>query len=181
MWLQTGFELVNSFLDRLQVLTTNIYNTITTSTLYSSLEHIVWCSQSATRRFPVTASTVLFLCLLLKSSLHRLQYRTACASTCPLLITSRHGPHTKQLIYCGSVCCCGNVYWAPETALVYPLMSRSLHSKGSIRYIMFSCRVGAGVLPMFQRYILPPTSELPTTTGVTTQDRIRIPLFASIG
>jgi hypothetical protein len=39
----------------LQVITKNNYNTIAISTLYSSLEHTVQCSQSVTRRFLVTA------------------------------------------------------------------------------------------------------------------------------
>jgi hypothetical protein len=33
-----GFVLVNRFIDQLQVITTNNYNTIAISTLYSSLE-----------------------------------------------------------------------------------------------------------------------------------------------
>jgi hypothetical protein len=37
----TGFGLVNRFIDHLQVVTTNNYNNIANSTLYSSLEHTV--------------------------------------------------------------------------------------------------------------------------------------------
>jgi hypothetical protein len=36
-----GFVLVNEFADHLQDVTTNNYNTIAISTLYSSLEHTV--------------------------------------------------------------------------------------------------------------------------------------------
>jgi type III secretory pathway component EscT len=39
VWPQMGFGLVNRFTDQLQVITTNKYNTINISTLYSSLEH----------------------------------------------------------------------------------------------------------------------------------------------
>jgi hypothetical protein len=41
VWLQTEFELVNRFIDHLHDVTTNNYNTIAISTLYSSLENIV--------------------------------------------------------------------------------------------------------------------------------------------
>jgi hypothetical protein len=44
---------IDEFIDHLQVTTTNNYNTI--SKLYSSPEHIVYCSKSVTRRFLVTA------------------------------------------------------------------------------------------------------------------------------
>jgi hypothetical protein len=58
VWLQTGFGLVNRFIDHLQVVTTNSNNTIPTSTLYIALEHTVYCSQCVTRRFLVTAPTM---------------------------------------------------------------------------------------------------------------------------
>jgi hypothetical protein len=41
VWLQTGFGLDIRFIDHLQVVTINNYNTIAISTLYSSLEHTV--------------------------------------------------------------------------------------------------------------------------------------------
>jgi hypothetical protein len=40
-WLYTGFGLVNSFIDHLQGVTINNYNTIAISTHYSSLEHTI--------------------------------------------------------------------------------------------------------------------------------------------
>jgi hypothetical protein len=49
---------VNRFSDHLQVVTTNNYNTIAISPLYSSLQHTFYCSQSVTRRFLVTAPTM---------------------------------------------------------------------------------------------------------------------------
>jgi hypothetical protein len=49
------FGLVNRIIDHFPVLTTNNYNSIAISTLYSSLLHTAWCSQSVTRRFLVTA------------------------------------------------------------------------------------------------------------------------------
>jgi hypothetical protein len=52
-----GFGLMNRFIDNLQVVTTNNYNTIAISTIYISLEHILLCSQSVTRRFLATAPT----------------------------------------------------------------------------------------------------------------------------
>jgi hypothetical protein len=39
--LKTGFGLVKRFIDHLRVVATNNYNAVTTSTLYSSLEHTV--------------------------------------------------------------------------------------------------------------------------------------------
>jgi hypothetical protein len=51
-----GFGSVNIFIDHLQVVTTNNYNTIALSTLYSSLEHTV-----VTRRLLVTAPTIAIL------------------------------------------------------------------------------------------------------------------------
>jgi hypothetical protein len=57
-WLKTGFGFMNRFIDYLQVITTNNYNTIAISTIYNSLEHTVKCSQSVTRRFLVTAPTM---------------------------------------------------------------------------------------------------------------------------
>jgi hypothetical protein len=71
-----GFGLVNEYIDRLQVITTTNYNPIAISTLYTSQEHTVCCSQSVTRRFLVTVQQWPFLCLQLKSPLHRLLYRT---------------------------------------------------------------------------------------------------------
>jgi hypothetical protein len=53
-----GFGLVNGFTDHLQVITTNNYNTIVISTLYSSPEHTVLCSQSITRRSLLMAPAV---------------------------------------------------------------------------------------------------------------------------
>jgi hypothetical protein len=53
-----GFGFLNGFIDHLQVVTTNNSNSIAISTLYSSQEHTVQCSQSVTRRFLVTAATV---------------------------------------------------------------------------------------------------------------------------
>jgi hypothetical protein len=50
--------LVNRFIDHLEVITTNNYNSIGISTLYSSLEHTVLSSQSVTIRFLVMAPTV---------------------------------------------------------------------------------------------------------------------------
>jgi hypothetical protein len=50
--------MVNIFNDHLQVVTTKSHNTIAISTLYSSVEHTVQCSQSVTRRFLVTAPTM---------------------------------------------------------------------------------------------------------------------------
>jgi hypothetical protein len=41
IWLQSGFGLVNRLIDYLHVVTTNNYNTIAISTLYSSLENTV--------------------------------------------------------------------------------------------------------------------------------------------
>jgi hypothetical protein len=52
------FGLVHSFIDHLQVVTTNNYYTIAISTLYSSLEHTVYYSHSVTRRFLLTAPTM---------------------------------------------------------------------------------------------------------------------------
>jgi hypothetical protein len=46
------------YIDHLQVITTNNYNTVAISILYSSLMHPVWCSQAVNRRFLVMASTV---------------------------------------------------------------------------------------------------------------------------
>jgi hypothetical protein len=39
VWLKTGFGLVTRFVDRLEVLTTNDYNTIAISAIYISLLH----------------------------------------------------------------------------------------------------------------------------------------------
>jgi hypothetical protein len=61
------------FIDHLQVVTTTNYNTTAISTLCSSVQHTVYCSQSVTRCFLVTALTG--LCLRLKSSLYRHPYR----------------------------------------------------------------------------------------------------------
>jgi hypothetical protein len=52
---------VNRFIDHLQVVTTNNYNTIAISKLYTSIEHTVLCSRSVARRFPVTAPTIAIL------------------------------------------------------------------------------------------------------------------------
>jgi hypothetical protein len=49
---------MNRFIDNLQVVTTNNYNTIVISTLYISLGHTVKCSQVVTRRFLLTAPTM---------------------------------------------------------------------------------------------------------------------------
>jgi hypothetical protein len=49
---------VNKFIDHLQAVTTNTYNTVAISTLYNSLDHTVYCSQSVTRLFPVSAPTM---------------------------------------------------------------------------------------------------------------------------
>jgi hypothetical protein len=49
---------VNRFIDRLQFVTINNYNTISTSTIYISLEHTVYCSQSVTRLFLIRAPTI---------------------------------------------------------------------------------------------------------------------------
>jgi hypothetical protein len=49
---------IGDSIDHLQVVTTNNYNTIAISRVYSSLEHTVLCSQSVTRRFLVTAPTM---------------------------------------------------------------------------------------------------------------------------
>jgi hypothetical protein len=81
-----GFGLVNVFIDHLQVVTTNNYNTIAVSTLYSSLQHTVWCSESVTGRFLVTAPTM-------PTSLPPVH--NSLSSHLLPLATSRHGP-----------CCC---------------------------------------------------------------------------
>jgi hypothetical protein len=52
---------MNEFIGHLQLVTTNNYNTTAISTLYSSLEHTVECSQSDTRRFLATAPTMAIL------------------------------------------------------------------------------------------------------------------------
>jgi hypothetical protein len=46
---------VNRFIDHLKVVNANNYNTIAISTLYSLLKHTVYCYQTVTRRFLVTA------------------------------------------------------------------------------------------------------------------------------
>jgi hypothetical protein len=53
-----GVLIGERFIDHLQqVVTTNDYNTITISTVYISLQHIVWYSFSDTRNFLVRAPT----------------------------------------------------------------------------------------------------------------------------
>jgi hypothetical protein len=67
---------VNRFIGRFEIVTTNNYNTIAVSTLYNSVEHTVFCSQSVTRRFLVTAPTLAVPLPPAKYSLHTLLYRT---------------------------------------------------------------------------------------------------------
>jgi hypothetical protein len=81
-------------MDQLQVAITNNYNTIAISTPYGSLEHTVWCSQSATRRFLVTAPTMAIP--LPPAQVPSSQAPIQNYQLCPLLITSRHGPHRKH-------------------------------------------------------------------------------------
>jgi hypothetical protein len=148
---------MNTFIDHLQVVTTNIHNTIAISTLYSSLDYSI---QSSVLSLLLDISWQrleqwLFLCLRLSSSLHRLPYRTDWPNwLCSLLITFRHGPHKKpQLFHCCSpavallrICCLATGTClqsrCPETALVHPPISRSFHSNGYTSYnTIFSLEV----------------------------------------
>jgi hypothetical protein len=90
-----GFGFDIGFIDDLQVVTANNHNTIAISTFYSSLEDTVRCSQSVTRCFLVTATTIAIPLPRIKFFLHRLLYRNV-NWPCPLLITSRHGPRRKH-------------------------------------------------------------------------------------
>jgi hypothetical protein len=126
-----GVWFVNRFIDHLQVITKNNYNTIANFTLYSSLEHTVWCTQSVTWRFLVTVPTMAI----------PLPPDQVLSSQAPIQnwlssnLVTRHKPHRKHSSSiipfksdaagtCLPSCC-------PETALLYPPIPRSLHSNGS--------------------------------------------------
>jgi hypothetical protein len=72
-----------------------------------------------------------------RSSLHRLPYKTI-NWPCPLVITSRQEPHRKHssftvaFVFVAVGTCLSSR--CPETALVYPLISRSLHINDSTCY-----------------------------------------------
>jgi hypothetical protein len=92
VWLSTGFWI--GFIDHLQIASTNNYNTIAISTLYSSIEHTLQCSQSVTRRFLVTAPTMAIPLPQVLSSQPPVQ--NSLNWFCPLFKTSRYGQHRKH-------------------------------------------------------------------------------------
>jgi hypothetical protein len=126
---------MNRVIDQLQVVSTNNYNTIIISTLYSSLEHRVYCSQSVTRHFLLTAPTLAIPLPPAQVLSSQTPVRNWLNWPGPLLIIFRQRPHRKHgssiVVFmsvaagtCLQSCC-------PEMALVYPSMPRSLHSNGS--------------------------------------------------
>jgi hypothetical protein len=132
------FGLVNRFIGHLQVVTTNNYNTIAISTLYSSLENKVYFSQSVTRRFLVTALTMAIPMPPAQHGPSHTPVQNGLNSTCSLLITFRHGPHRKPLpMFSRSVaflivCCLATgTCWpsrCPEMALVYHCIAAAAHA-----------------------------------------------------
>jgi hypothetical protein len=98
------------------------------STLYSSLEHTVSCSQSGTRRFLVTASNKGYTSVSgLKSSLnrgslppasylHRLPYRTDLVAPVVFLITPRHGLCRQHCSFLYANRFCVNMFTEPHTS-----------------------------------------------------------------
>jgi hypothetical protein len=107
-----------AFINHLQVVTRNNYNITTISTLYSSLEHILWCSQSVTRRFLAMAPTI----IITRAPVQNYQ------PTRPLFTTSRQGARRKQsfsivaFVSVAEGTCLPSR--SPETALVYVPISR---------------------------------------------------------
>jgi hypothetical protein len=122
------------------------------STLYSSLEHTVSCSQSVSRRFLVMASnrgcTSAFG---LKSSLncgslppasflHRLPYRTDLVAPVVFLITPRHGPHRQHCSFLYANHFCMNVFTElfPSTGCLFLLVKNLLPSKRCFSTVSFT-------------------------------------------
>jgi hypothetical protein len=137
-----GFGLENGFIDQLYTRLVSTSNYSATANLHNSQITTAPAKPLSSLSSPAVPwqrpLTVQILQLHeLKSSLHRLPYRTK-LEPCPLFITSRHGPHrkhTSSIVAFGSVAagtCLSSR--CPETALVYPPISWSLQSNGSTRH-----------------------------------------------
>jgi hypothetical protein len=149
--LELSFEKANNLLtilsravcvtiDGVWIVTTNNYNTIAISTLYSSLEHTVYCSQSISRRFLVTAPTKAIS--LPPCSSHRTDWVAPIVfKITPMHV--RHRKHSSSNVAFVSVAA-GTCLprRCLETGLVYPPVSRSLPSIGPTRYnILRECSI----------------------------------------
>jgi hypothetical protein len=122
------------WIDLLTIYKSSLQITIAIFTLYSSLEHTVQYYQSVIRRFLVTVRTMAIPLPLPQVLPSRTPVPNWLKWPCPLLITSRHGPHRKHsYVIVAFVSVTAETYLpsrCPETALVYLSFSRSLHSNG---------------------------------------------------
>jgi hypothetical protein len=148
---------VNRFIDHLQVVTTNNYNTIAISTIYSSLEHTVQCSQSVIRRFLVTAPTMaisLAPAQVLSSQTDCLPYNSSARPMQKHPISNSTSIIARRFVAVGT--CLPSR--CPETALIHPLVSRSLHGNGSTHYSMDQSLWSIGWTLMFHIQKVPCSS-----------------------